>query len=63
VDRSPEAWKKYSDALSGAVNLMDKQVLVELRDCTGSFMESTTPTGVSRNTSPDQPPNQNIFGR
>lgn len=43
VDDSQEAWKKYSDVMSSAVNLMDKEVLVELRPTTSSTMETVYP--------------------
>ena len=46
VDTSEEAWEKYSNIMSSTVNLLDKQVLVELRPNSGNTMENVYPNGV-----------------
>lgn len=44
VDTSDAAWKKYSDVMNSAVNLLDKQVLVELRPTAADGMEMVYPS-------------------
>lgn len=46
VDRSEEAWEKYSNVMSNTVNLLDRQVLIELRPSTGNTMENIYPNAV-----------------
>lgn len=46
VDKSEEAWEKYSNIMSNTVNLLDKQVLIELRPTSGNTMENIYPSGV-----------------
>jgi hypothetical protein len=48
VDRSTNAWDRYTYAMSSSVNLLDKEVLVELRQSTGSLMENVFPSAQSK---------------
>ncbi len=44
VQDDDEAWQRYSDIMSSAVNLMDRQVLIELRESgDGGAMENVYP--------------------
>jgi hypothetical protein len=44
IDTSEAAWERYADVMSSAVNLLDRQVLVELHTGQESeFMENITP--------------------
>jgi hypothetical protein len=59
VKKDTAAWERYSDIMSSAVNLFDKQVLIELRNVDDQTMEDITPYAVL----PGQfaPPTNNIF--
>lgn len=59
VDTSVDAWDKYSDIMSSAVNLLDKQVLIELRPTNPMTMENEGPDAVMK--SLFMPPTQNVW--
>lgn len=59
VDDSDAAWEKYSDVMSSAVNLLDKQILVELRPINSMTMENEGPDAVMK--SSYMPPTQNVW--
>lgn len=46
VDSSEEAWTNYSNVMSSVTNLLDKQVLMELRPTGSNTMENPMPNGV-----------------
>jgi hypothetical protein len=48
VDRSEASWDKYSYSMSSAVNLLDYEVMIELRQSTGNLMENVTPSAQSK---------------
>ena len=54
-----EAWDRYSNVLSNAVNLFDKQVLIELRNTNEQTMENITPYCVA--TGGGAPPTANLY--
>lgn len=59
VDTSTSAWDKYSNIMSSAVNLLDKQVLIELRPTAPMTMENEGPDAVMK--SLFMPPTQNVW--
>lgn len=59
VDSTDEAWEKYSDIMASSLNLMDKEVLVELRPTTSSTMETIYP--VAQNSSIFTPSTNNQY--
>jgi hypothetical protein len=48
VDRTESAWDKYTYSISSAVNLLDHEVMIELRQSTGSLMENVFPSAQSK---------------
>jgi len=54
-----QAWNRYSNVLSNATNLFDKQVLIELRNTNEQSMENITPFCVA--TGGGAPPTANIY--
>lgn len=59
VDDSKEAWEEYSNIMSGAVNLLDKEVLIELRPSASNNTENVYP--VAQAGWIDMPGTQNAY--
>lgn len=59
VDTSEEAWNKYNEVMQTATNLMDKQVIIELRNNQGQYMENVLPS--AQQFSVYMPPNENPY--
>lgn len=55
-----KAWKRYSDVMSSAVNLLDKEVLVELRPTNEMTMENVLPT-MTLGESSEVCPTRNVY--
>ena len=53
------AWERYNNILKNAVNLFDKQVLIELRNHNDQTMENITPYSVANGGG--APPTSNIY--
>lgn len=59
VKDDDEAWERYSNVMSNALNLFDKQVLIELRNIDDQNMEDIPPYGmINANASP---PTQDVY--
>lgn len=61
VDSSEEAWNKYSNVMATATNLMDKQILFELRPSCSSDMETVYP--VAQGTALIMPGTKDLYTR
>lgn len=59
VDSSLDAWNQYNDMMETATNLMDKEVLVEIRKSQGNYMDTVLPAAQQFTTY--MPPNENIY--
>lgn len=59
VDTSQAAWDKYNEAMQTATNLMDKHILVEIRNNQGQYMENILPNAQQHDIR--MPGNENPF--
>lgn len=59
VDSSLDAWNSYNDMMETATNLIDKEVLIELRKDQGNYMDTVLPS--AQQFASYIPPNENIY--